>query len=550
MACTLGPAVRSRSPTPARSRGASSSRRVSTPWWWTPAACSTASARSRGNASELVLASGVGTISAFIDGGRDVAVSGAIAPTTFYGFATLEIGSGATFTAAIHSDVAAADTLIDNGTLRIAKTLTVEGALDVGHVLTGNKGSALVIDGGVANFNKGAVLSAPTVDVSGAAQVTVASNLKFAGDWDQTAGTLTVQHARSMTFTGSGSSFSGLLTDSGPGIADILFEPIASAATETLNGVTINALRVNAANTTFTRGIRWGDDHHRDRKPGFRHHEFGHHRAPGSSNILTVNGGIAGDGSVGEGQMGLVNNEAIMSQDLGTITSGIIINTGAGEDINNNAIYANSTGGVTINSPIVNNGQVIADLGTLTMNGAVSGTGSAQVSGGTVFAASTFNQAVTFTTTTGTLELAHGQAFTATITGFAQGAGTYLDLNDVGFVGARRGDILGDLHRRDAHRYRRKPRRQHRTLRRLPHVHVHFRQRWSSRDARAPHAAPRRRGAADPVPRRAARHDHSHGRAGGEIRASRDAGCRTMAGWIAKPPRAALHHRPDRRHSS
>ncbi len=94
-------------------------------------------------------------------------------------------------------------------------------------------------------------------------------------------------------------------------------------------------------------------------------------------------------------------------------------------------------------SALVNNGIVNAQLGTFSLQGAVTGTGSGQVSGGTLFAAAGFNQAVAFTSTSGVFELAHGLAYTATISGFSRGGGTYLDLNDVGFVGAGEATFSG-----------------------------------------------------------------------------------------------------------
>jgi len=395
-----------------------------------------------GGGGLLDLASGTGTVS-FFTNGYDITVSGSMPTANFYSFATLEMAKGTTFSLSGTGDIGATPgrTVIADGALTIGTTLSVEGVLDVGGKLAGAKHSALVIDGGDAQFNPGAALTVPTVYVSGAAQVTMMGNLTFKGVWDQTGGTLTVEHARTLTFAGSGSTFTGELTDVGKGIADVLFSPTAAAAGDTLNGVTINALRVNAANTTFTVGSG-GATITATASLDFDTTSTGITGAA-ASDILNLKGGIFGDGSIGEGQMGLIVHGEIQSQDLGTVTTGLIVNTGAGEDINDNLIIANSTGGVTIQSTLVNNGNVVADLGTLTMDGAVTGTGSALVSGGTVFAAAAFNQAVSFTTTSGTLELAQSQAYTATISGFGHAGGTYLDLNDIGFVSAGEATFSG-----------------------------------------------------------------------------------------------------------
>jgi hypothetical protein len=85
---------------------------------------------SGGGQGELVLASGVGTVSAFGPNSSydSMIVSGSMATTTFTGFATLEIGDGASFTLAVGADVPppngfAANTLVVDGTATIAATL-------------------------------------------------------------------------------------------------------------------------------------------------------------------------------------------------------------------------------------------------------------------------------------------------------------------------------------------------------------------------------------------------------------------------------------------
>ncbi len=261
-----------------------------------------------GYGSTLVLASGVGTVSGF-GNGFNFGVSGSMAATNFYDFSTVRIGAGTTFTMAAGADVVASglvtDTLVNAGSLKLGGTLSVEGTFDDSHRISGAKNTALVVDGGVAAFTAGASLAVPRVAVSGAAQITVATNLKFGGIWDQSGGTLTMQHAKTMTFSGGGSSFSGLLTVSGVGIADLIFATV-SPSTDTLNGVTIDRLRVNLSNTNLQVGAG-GATIASSSSLDFDGVGAGI-GGLAASDVLTNLGGLLGSGSIGRGQMGLINN--------------------------------------------------------------------------------------------------------------------------------------------------------------------------------------------------------------------------------------------------
>jgi hypothetical protein len=385
----------------------------------------------RGNASELVLASGVGTISAFIDGGRDVTVSGAIAPTTFYGFATLEIGSSATFTAAAHADVAAGDTLIDDGVLKIAKTLAVEGTLDVGGSLTGGKAAVLAVDGGTANFTSGASLKTPTVDVSGAAQVTVATNLTFAGQWTQSAGTLDVNSGDTLTFTGGSNSFSGTFGGAGT----VAF----AGGTVSVNGLTVTSAAVNATGATLvvgSGGLTLGLYSHLTLDPAST--VIG----TVSGDTLTNDGIILGAGMLGGGRMILDNGAG--ASIVANSSSAMVIDTGAATIANAGYILSSNTGGLTIQSAIANDDLLEAFGGTVTVNGAITGSGQVYIDGGAFAAGGVFNQDVSFIgTPNGELVLAHSQAYTATIFAFSTSGGTELDLRDVGFLKASEAKFSG-----------------------------------------------------------------------------------------------------------
>lgn len=87
-----------------------------------------------GDGGTLDLASGVGAFSLrqAADGNVNVTVSGSMAPTTFTNFATLEIGSRATFTLAGRETIAAGQSLIDAGTLTVSGRVVQTGSVTVG----------------------------------------------------------------------------------------------------------------------------------------------------------------------------------------------------------------------------------------------------------------------------------------------------------------------------------------------------------------------------------------------------------------------------------
>ncbi|MEO8927574.1 MAG: hypothetical protein ABI306_10480, partial [Caulobacteraceae bacterium] len=94
-------------------------------------------------------------------------------------------------------------------------------------------------------------------------------------------------------------------------------------------------------------------------------------------------------------------------------------------------------------STVANAGMIETLGGTVTVLGAVSGKGSAIVDGGLLDFASTFNQNVAFTGTTGTLELAHSQSYGGTIAGLSKTGGTALDLADIAFKNAGEATFSG-----------------------------------------------------------------------------------------------------------
>ena len=88
-----------------------------------------------------------------------------------------------------------------------------------------------------------------------------------------------------------------------------------------------------------------------------------------------------------------------------------------------------------IASPLANTGTLYAvTAGSLTLEGAVSGAGTARINGGTLYAKAAFSENVTFTGTTGVLELAHSQTYTGKVSGLSTKGTSSLDLLDIVFT--------------------------------------------------------------------------------------------------------------------
>ncbi|MGI8839594.1 MAG: beta strand repeat-containing protein [Caulobacteraceae bacterium] len=106
-----------------------------------------------------------------------------------------------------------------------------------------------------------------------------------------------------------------------------------------------------------------------------------------------------------------------------------------------------SSGSLTLGDKkdkVANAGTIETLGGTVTVRGAVTGAGgAASINGGLLDFASSFNQDVTFTGTTGTLELAKSQSYSAIVTGFSKTGGTALDLADIAFAGAGEATFKG-----------------------------------------------------------------------------------------------------------
>ena len=132
--------------------------------------------------------------------------------------------------------------------------------------------------------------------------------------------------------------------------------------------------------------------------------------------LTNVDNTISGAGQIGEGQMTLVNSGTIIANG----THALIIDTGSNVVINSGTLEATGSGGLIVNSDIANSGLIWAYGGNITINGVVTGSGNALISGAATLefaVASSVN--VTFAGDNfGTLMLDNPIAYTGQIFGF------------------------------------------------------------------------------------------------------------------------------------
>jgi hypothetical protein len=147
--------------------------------------------------------------------------------------------------------------------------------------------------------------------------------------------------------------------------------------------------------------------------------------------ILTnVDNTISGAGQIGDWQTTLVNQGTIIA----TGTHALIIDTGLNVVTNSGILEATGTGGLTVSSDVSNSGLIWANGGNVAIEGTVTGTGGALITGGMLefFSASSIN--VTFTD--GSLDklvVDTPTAFTGQIFGFSGQDFDLLDLKGIAF---------------------------------------------------------------------------------------------------------------------
>ncbi|WOQ15242.1 beta strand repeat-containing protein [Aeromonas media] len=144
--------------------------------------------------------------------------------------------------------------------------------------------------------------------------------------------------------------------------------------------------------------------------------------------LFNIDNSIRGAGQLGAGQLILNNAGSIIADG----SHALVIDTGDEVIINSGMLAAIGAGGLIIDSGLDNSGLLWANGGNVTLNAAVSGTGSALISGmATLAYAAASNMDTAFALEgDGILRLAHAADFTGTVSGF--NAGDKFELADVG----------------------------------------------------------------------------------------------------------------------
>jgi hypothetical protein len=156
--------------------------------------------------------------------------------------------------------------------------------------------------------------------------------------------------------------------------------------------------------------------------------------------LTNVDNTISGAGHLGDGAMILVNQGTIIA----TGTNSLDIDTGTNSVVNSGTLEATGSGGLVIHSDVVNdaavNGEGItsggfiwANGGNITIEGNVSGNGTAQITGSATleFGSSSSANVKLDAGATGTVVLHDSFDFSGVVSGF--NANDHLDLLDVGF---------------------------------------------------------------------------------------------------------------------
>ena len=136
-----------------------------------------------------------------------------------------------------------------------------------------------------------------------------------------------------------------------------------------------------------------------------------------ATTLTNIDNTISGAGQIGVGDntLTLVNEATIIADG----TNALIIDTGANAVVNSGTLEATGSGGLIVDSNISDTGLIWANDGNITINGAVTGTGSALINGATLEFAAASSINVTFAEDNfGTLVLDNPTAYTGQIFGF------------------------------------------------------------------------------------------------------------------------------------
>src|SRR5215831_16263287 len=148
-----------------------------------------------------------------------------------------------------------------------------------------------------------------------------------------------------------------------------------------------------------------------------------------SVTLTNVDNTISGAGQLGAGHMTLVNDGTIVATGL----HALVIDTGANVVINAGTLEATGSGGLIVNSDVANSGLIWAHGGNITINGAVTGSGSAMIDGTATLGFGAASSAhITFAAdAAGTLTLKDAADFTGTISGFS--SNDHIDLTNINY---------------------------------------------------------------------------------------------------------------------
>jgi VCBS repeat-containing protein len=146
--------------------------------------------------------------------------------------------------------------------------------------------------------------------------------------------------------------------------------------------------------------------------------------------LTNVDNTISGAGQLGAGQLTLVNEGTIDA--VGTAP--LVIDTGANAVANFGTLEATGSGGLIIHGDVVNIGTLLANGGNIIVEGNVSGSGSATISGaGSLQFAHTSAESIAFDAgSSGSLVVGDSFSFSGTVSGMT--ASTHIDLLDVSFA--------------------------------------------------------------------------------------------------------------------
>jgi len=150
---------------------------------------------------------------------------------------------------------------------------------------------------------------------------------------------------------------------------------------------------------------------------------------------------VSGAGTISDSNLTLVNGESGVINADDTVA--LVISTGADTVVNAGLVEASGSGGAVVKSALDNSGLLFANGGSLTVDGAVTGKGTALVDHATLDFASAFSENVLFLGHGGALELARSQAYSGAITGFSTNGGEDLDLRDIDFGAGTKASYAG-----------------------------------------------------------------------------------------------------------